>query len=297
MILVAGGQLDFNLGTLLRRIVTRRVPFRAALVGPELTPRLTIDLARDRLALDGADVRPSACFMRYDVFLGQSLGTAEANAAALNWFAAIKGWELAHDEVRGFNKQSTDFNKLRNLDLARCHGHTVPPTIVTNEFAAARAWSIGALIEKPAAGGEHTGQFDRLIGSEGPTGTALYPRFVQPRLARPELRVYRIGDTLMGFSLASPDLDYRIGQRVTLERARVPTALSRPLVALCDALGLDFAAADFMRDPASGSHVFLEVNSQPMFAAFDAVSDGRLCDAIIDHLVPPRPRARRRSRR
>jgi hypothetical protein len=26
------------------------------------------------------------------------------------------------------------------------------------------------------------------------------------------------------------------------------------------------------------------VNSQPMFAAFDQVSGGRLCDAIIDHL-------------
>jgi hypothetical protein len=39
-----------------------------------------------------------------------------------------------------------------------------------------------------------------------------------------------------------------------------------------------------MRDPKTGEFVFLEVNSQPMFAAFDRVSGGKLCDAIIDHL-------------
>ena len=48
---------------------------------------------------------------------------------------------------------------------------------------------------------------------------------------------------------------------------------------------LDEAAADFMRDDATGEWCFLEVNSQPMFAAFDDVCDGRLCDAMIDHLL------------
>jgi hypothetical protein len=33
---------------------------------------------------------------------------------------------------------------------------------------------------------------------------------------------------------------------------------------------------------------FLEVNTQPMFAAFDKAADGRLCDAIIDHLSETR---------
>ena len=45
-----------------------------------------------------------------------------------------------------------------------------------------------------------------------------------------------------------------------------------------------------------GAYCFLEVNTQPMFAAFDAVIGGRLCDAIIDHLVAPiRPPRRRRT--
>jgi len=290
MILVAGGELDFNLDALLRRLLRRRVKFARALLGAERIPRLAIDLDKDRLVLDGKSIRPTACFMRHDVFLAQTLQTVEANAAALNWYMAIKGWELAHDDVRGFNKRALNSdNKLSNLCLAMRHGLRVPRTLLTNEFAAARRALRGPLIEKPAAGGELTGHFGALTAKLA-AGTAVghYPRFVQPRLLRPELRVFRVGDELIGFSLRSPDLDYRAALRSRLKPARVPKALGDKFYAFCSAVGLDFAAADFMRDPRGGEHRFLEVNSQPMFAAFDAVCGGRLCDAIIDALVPRR---------
>jgi glutathione synthase/RimK-type ligase-like ATP-grasp enzyme len=287
MILVAGGELDFNLGALLQRMLRRRVKFKSVLLGAEHIPRLTIDIDKDRLRLDGKAVRPTACFMRHDVFLMQTLRTAEANAAALNWYATIKGWELAHDDVRGFNKTApnADSNKLSNLYLAGRHGLKVPRTLLTNEFALARKAMRGPLIEKPSAGGELTGAFDAL-GARLSAGTPVgrYPRFVQQRMRRPELRVFRVGDELLGYSLTSPDLDYRAALRSRLKPARVPAALGDKYHALCSAIGLDFAAADFMRDPRGGEHCFLEVNSQPMFAAFDAVSGGRLCDVIIDHL-------------
>jgi glutathione synthase/RimK-type ligase-like ATP-grasp enzyme len=287
MILVAGGELDFNLGALLRRMRRRRVKFLSALLGAAHIPRLTIDLAKDRMRLDGRLVRPTACFMRHDVFLTQTLRTAEANAAALNWYIAIKGWELAHDDVRGFNKRAwnADTNKLANLYAAIRHKMKVPRTRLTNEFAAARRGLRGPLIEKPAAGGELTGAFDALeakLAAGTPIGR--YPRFVQQQMRRPELRVFRVGDELIGFSLTSPDLDYRAALRSRLKPARVPAALGEKFYAFCCAIGLDFAAADFMREPKSAELCFLEVNSQPMFAAFDAVVDGRLCDAIIDHL-------------
>ena len=290
MLLVAGGELDFNLGALLRRMLRRRVKFARALLGAERIPRLAIDLDKDRLVLDGKSIRPTACFMRHDVFLAQTLQTVEANAAALNWYMAIKGWELAHDDVRGFNKRALNSdNKLSNLCLAMRHGLRVPRTLLTNEFAAARRALRGPLIEKPAAGGELTGHFGALTAKlAASTAVGRYPRFVQPRLLRPELRVFRVGDELIGFSLRSPDLDYRAALRSRLKPARVPKALGDKFYAFCSAVGLDFAAADFMRDPRGGEHRFLEVNSQPMFAAFDAVCGGRLCDAIIDALAPRR---------
>jgi hypothetical protein len=288
MILVAGGQLDFNIGALLQRMLRRRVKFVSVLVGPKLIPRLTIDLAKDRLLLNDKPIRPSASFMRHDVFLAQAVQTAEANAAVLNWFVAIKGWELAHDDVRGFNKKSlaSEGNKLRNLYVAARHGLQAPHTILTNEFEAARKVMRGALIQKPAAGGEHTTEFDAFMKALPPrNAVGRYPRFIQRQMLRPELRVYRVGDAIMGFALSSPDIDYRSRQNVRLKPARVPRVLEQKLHAFCEDLGLDFAAADFMRDPGTGDFRFLEVNSQPMFAAFNQVSDGRLCDAMIDHLT------------
>jgi hypothetical protein len=107
---------------------------------------------------------------------------------------------------------------------------------------------------------------------------------VQERLKRPELRVYRIGDAFFSFLIRSPDLDYRERNRVQLEFATAPAGLETKLGALTDALGLDFAAADFMLSKRD-DYCFLEINTQPMFSAFDAAAGGRLCDAIIDHLM------------
>jgi len=287
MILVAGGQLDFNIGRLLGRMLQRRVPFIEVLVGPKLVPSITLDLAKDELRLNGAVVHPTACFMRHDVFLQMSGKSRHAQAAALNWFNTIKGWELAHDEVRGFNKASfgVENTKLHNLYIARSVGLAVPPTLVTNEFEHAAAAMRGALIGKPVAGGEYTTRLEALRRKlKGAEAVARYPRFVQRKLARPEMRVYRIGDDIISFHLASRDLDYREHNRVKLTMAKAPRKLERSLRALTDRLGLDFAAADFMRD-AHGQYCFLEVNTQPMFAAFDKVADGRLCDAIIRHLM------------
>src|SRR5947209_3674793 len=174
MILVAGGQLDFNIGRLLGRMLQRRVPFVDVLVGPKLVPSITLDLANDELRLNGAPIHPTACFMRHDVFLQMSGKSRHAQAAALNWYNMIKGWELA----------------------------------------------------------------------------------------RPEMRVYRIGDETISFHLTSRDLDYREHDRVKLTLTKAPRKLERGLRALTERLGLDFAAADFMRNR-KGEYCFLEVNTQP----------------------------------
>jgi len=284
MILIAGGQLDFNLGTLLRRILQRGIPYLDLVVGPDLVPDLVIDVERDELRLNGAAVRPSACFMRHDAFLPQQSKSRYAHAAANNWYFAVKGWELAHDDVNGFNKRAAavENNKLQNLFLARRCGLAVPATLVTNKFARVHAIA-GAKIQKPVAGGEHTTLLASLAKQGAADPLARYPRFVQERLRRPELRVYRIGDAFISFLLRSPDIDYRERNRVRLEVAKAPAEVETGLQKLTDALGLDFAAADFMLDK-SGDYRFLEVNTQPMFSAFDAVAGGRVCDAIIDHL-------------
>ena len=99
------------------------------------------------------------------------------------------------------------------------------------------------------------------------------------KLHNPNIRIIGVE----GVDQASMKASVEAGQPVTLTQVEVPQPEGAALTRLCNRLGLDFAAADFMTD-ADGSLVFLEVNSQPMFAAFDRVADGALCNAIIDHL-------------
>jgi hypothetical protein len=283
MLLVAGGQLDPNIGALLRRMLERGTAFCDLLVGPDSRPRLTIDLASGRLVLDGEATAPTGCFIRHDVFLHQKTGRPADHAAALNWFYAIRGWSLSRPTLKLLNRHSylSENNKLENLLLAARVGLSVPETVVTNDFGDGRQDADG-WIQKPVAGGDYTTTLGDFLTKHDPEVLG-YPRFVQRRMARPELRIYRVGPRLFGFHLHSSEIDYRTTHEVAIEPAEVPAETGRSLLALCDLLGLDFAAADFMRD-ATGRLRFLEVNTQPMFAAFDAVVQGRLCDAIIDVL-------------
>lgn len=278
MILIAGGQGDPSMAVLAERLTQRGIDHLDLLLGPDRDFDLRIDLQSNSLSINGQTVRPAGCFIRHDVFLYETADPGAAHARALNWYQAIRGWCAAQPEVRLFNRHSImrENNKIENLLAARQIGLAVPHTLVTNDFSDLR--DDDSLIQKPVAGGEYTAMVRDLPPD------ARCPRFVQPRLNRPEMRVYRIGGAVMGFWLTSPDLDYRLAQTAELTVADVPADLAERLVQLCDRLNLDFAAADFMADD-SGELMFLEVNSQPMFAAFDRVAEGRLSDAIIDHLA------------
>ena len=110
----------------------------------------------------------------------------------------------------------------------------------------------------------------------------------------PEVRIYVIARQAFAFEMRSDSLDYRVKQDVEV----VPLGLVPPEVdqlrQLMDYLGMDFGAADFKTDPATGALVFLELNSSPMFARFSDASSGQLASAILDGLIvrsypPSRP--------
>lgn len=279
MILVGGGQLDPNIGRILRRILARDLEFVDLLVGPDSLPAISIGLD-GKLEIDGTPVNPSGCFVRHDVFHAEKTGRIEDQRSALNWFHAVKGWALGRRDIRLLNREAAgaEHNKYYNLLRARAIGLDVPKTRLSNLAPGA---GDGDWIRKPAAGGELTRLHDAT------TRRLAYPHFFQPKLERPELRIYRAGDRFFAFELESPDLDYREFQNTELSPVPMPRALEAPLRELCLELRLEFAAADFMRD-ANGDWLFLEINSQPMFAAFDRCVDGALCDAMIDWLVDHR---------
>ena len=102
----------------------------------------------------------------------------------------------------------------------------------------------------------------------------------------PEIRVFRVGERFLAFRVDADALDYRtVGGSAKITEVDPPAEVLDGLRALTDRIGLTWTAADFKTREATGELVFLEVNSNPMFAAFDNASEGRLVDAMLDWLL------------
>src|SRR5688500_14066772 len=103
MLYLCGGELDPNVAHLRNTLRRRRQAVRTLLVGAGSHPALHWDLQRDRLEIDGRGARPTAVFLRYDVFSSLADGRSETAYRAHCWYAALEGWLLAHPAVRMLN--------------------------------------------------------------------------------------------------------------------------------------------------------------------------------------------------
>lgn len=289
MLVVAGGDADPNVVLLARRAALRRIPHVALCAGTASWPKLTWALDEDRLWLDGVEVRPAALFLRYDVFAHLHDQRPESRSRALRWYHALLCWALAHEDVAFLNRRygTRHAGKLWVLHLARRYGLAVPPSVVTSDPQAVEGLDPAMWIAKPVNGGEYTRILaDARNDPAWRRQSAAEPTIIQQRLVGPDLRIYRVGGLWLAFALRSEAIDYRSSTDVTIDLVPAPKDLTAPLARLMDALGLDFGAADFKACPATGDPLFLEVNSAPMFAAFDAAAAGALADAILDWLAP-----------
>ncbi|HLL99763.1 MAG TPA: hypothetical protein VK400_01805, partial [Pyrinomonadaceae bacterium] len=176
------------------------------------------------------------------------------------------------------------------LNLAQSFGLKIPDTVVTNDFSyLAQFEKNRRLVAKPVNGGGYCRSFEevrRQTELKNET-TAAAPAIVQNRLVAPEIRIYAVGKSFFAFEITSEELDYRTTPKARIEYIEnFSGELTGGLQKLLDALGLDFAAADFKTCPETGEPVFLEVNTSPMFAAFDSASKGSLSDSMLKFLIP-----------
>jgi hypothetical protein len=290
-VLIAGGEADPNILSLLRRARERELPVLELLAGPGRTPALTWDVQADTLRVDGRVLRPGAAFMRYDVFHAMADRRPAVGFRAQAWYTALHGWMLSHDDVRMVNRgYAGQVNKPFMLRTADACGLRIPRTLITNELDALEGMDGAAeMIAKPVPGGG----FTRLVGdllrtTERREGRSAAPAIVQQRLVAPEVRIYGIGGRFIPFEVISDQLDYRADSATRVEPrplASVPPALIAALARLMDRLGMEYGAADFKTDAATGELVFLEINSGPMFVAFDRASGYAVSDALLDYLV------------
>ncbi|HEX6037658.1 hypothetical protein [Longimicrobium sp.] len=290
-LLIAGGESDPNILSLLRRARERQVPVLELLAGAQRNPALTWDVQADTLVVDGAEVRPGAGFMRYDVFHAMADKRAAVSFRAQAWYTTLHGWMLAHEDVRMMNRAyAGQVNKPFMLRVAAACGLRIPRTLITNELDALEgAEGAAEMIAKPVPGGGYTQLVGELLRTtERRDGKAAAPAFVQQRLIAPEVRIYGVGGRFIPFDVISEHLDYRADDATRVEPRpldRVDPALIAALGRLMDALGMEYGAADFKTDADTGELVFLEINSGPMFVAFDRASGYAVSDAILDYLL------------
>jgi len=287
-LLIAGGSADPNLAPLVRAAGRAGRSVLSIVHGPDGEPAFSWDLETNRLVLDGRLVGARGAFLRYDVFTPPT----EARGLDRNggWYAAAMGWAMCRPGMRLLNRAMTHGanQKPFMLRLARDCGLATAPTLVANVEADLRAFPQPA-VAKPVAGGGYVRPLDAALADAGwRDGRSPIPAIVQQRLAYPEYRIYLADGRFHLFEIHSDLLDYRPTRPTSLvyRGGDLPwPGMAEALVRLTAAVGVDFCACDLKTEAGRAAPLFLELNSGPMFAAYDDAAQGRLADAIVAQLA------------
>jgi glutathione synthase/RimK-type ligase-like ATP-grasp enzyme len=201
-------------------------------------------------------------------------------------------------------------NKQLQLELARQAGLLIPNTLITNDPAAARAFYDqcgGSMMTKMMASfaiyrdGRENVVFTNPVRPEdlaAMEGLSLCPMTFQERIEKQlELRVTVVGQQVFSAAIDSNSLprsqtDWR-REGQALQDAWFPQPLPREtergLLALMDALGLQYGAADFILAP-DGRCYFLEINPVGEFFWLELALRLPISSAIADTLLGLAPR-------
>lgn len=287
-LLLIGGDQDFNLHHVEKRAKENGVSYRTCYTGMGGIPKLNLDIHKNSFLVNDHPFKTKSIFIRPDVTTYQASKNPAHHRLASDWFDIFLGWSLANDDIRLHNRNyyvRNKVNKVANLLLAKKLGIAVAETYYTNDINFMKENDNGNWIEKPVHGGEHTKMLDVAGKTDNGGGISIAPITMQAKMVKPEFRFFRVGDRYRAFTMDSPSLDYRENQDAKVEEVPFPEEHKAKYTQLTDLLGLDFAAADYITDPQTGELCFLEVNSGPMFTAFDIASGGELCKDMFYFLI------------
>jgi glutathione synthase/RimK-type ligase-like ATP-grasp enzyme len=291
------------------RFDTDRFPREAALEA-WISPDGSRHVVRDRgAAVDSREV--CAVWARH-VFpprLADDLDPEFRDACANESIWALRGFLDGLHDARWIDppaRQREAEEKLRQLRLAREAGLRVPPTLVTNDPGAARAFfeeRKGAVVAKLLRPLETSmGRPSRFVYTSPVAASDLddaeslrhCPMVFQERLEKAhELRVAIVGEKLFAARIdasgsAGGRIDWRLASpdECRFAAADLPDRIARSLAALMRSLGLAFGAADLVVTP-EGEHVFLEVNPCGEWGMLERDAGLPISGAIADALLEP----------
>lgn len=287
-LLLVGAEDDFNLRHIEKIAVSEKINVKTCFTGVKTEQKIHLDIKNNIFTINGYDVKTKGLFMRPDVTTFQKTGKKSDQYLAYEWFEIFIGWAIANDEIKIFNRNYFNRNKVNKattLLIAKDLGIEIGETYFSNDYNFLKDRCDGNWIEKPVKGGAHTKLLEN--GNLLPISDNLVecPLTVQKKLLKPEYRFFRIGNKYFAFTMDSPSLDYREKQDAKVEQVEFPKEHLENYVALTNRLGLNYAAADYITNPETGNLALLEVNSGAMFAAFDVASQNVLCREMVRYLA------------
>lgn len=301
MILLCGASGDPQIQSVARALDRTGAAYRIldTLTFPA-APRLT--LTGTEVVLDGTPLPPvRAVYLRSLAGTPIALGVDAEAAMRENWYRTLSAFRektgllqgllrrLEREGARVVNPAAADYllTKPYQLHVLRREGMTVPESIVTNDPGAAAEFARGRakLIYKPVQGGAGT----RLLDASDLTAERLgllanAPVLFQEFVPGENVRVYVVGARVVASAVieTTDEVDFRRG-----EGAVRPIPLPDPVARRClrgaELIGLRFTAIDLKRD--GDRWVFLEFNTSPMFAGFEAKSGFPIAEALARHLA------------
>jgi len=253
---------------------------------------LTLNPHTHELDINGRALFAKSVFYRMQYFEKEKEASKAFQDRSHVGYAMIDSWAIMNPDVRSFNKGKTTLgalNKPLGLMMAQAFGLKIPNTIISNVLSdIEEKIDVKNAIAKPVVGGDFVRTFDQTdANTEWINNLAPHAATVQNKLDYPEYRVYIIGNSTCSFEVKSKDLDYR--EFPNYEIKYIPdgppdSGILNKLKTLADEFGLSFAAADLKTNTATGDIEFLEINSMPMFAVYDRVSEGELNKTILKEL-------------
>lgn len=234
--------------------------------------------------------------------LPEALDEATAHACRFESVAALDGALRTATRARFVNPPDAEQaaeHKLRQLQIARAVGLLVPPTLVSNDPEAVRAFcarhpaSVTKLLAVDHVGGRKAytrrlapGDLDELEGLQ------LAPLLVQAEIPKAiELRVAVVGRRCFTGGMraavgADGPVDWRHPAAADMdwEPWALDDAVAGRLVALTEALGLVYGAVDLVVSP-DGAVTFLEINPCGEWGMLERSLGLPVADALADAMV------------
>ena len=226
----------------------------------DLDSNVEWDVNTNKLTVNQEQITPSSIFMRYNVF-------EESTWNKYNNFYLFKNYILANN-VKAYNSKhkESEVTKLYNLKLAEKYNLNIPRTVYALKH------SNDNMIVKPLMGGSHA--------SEG--NEAIHPCIIQQKITGVNKRLFIVKNKTFCFDIITNYLDYRDDDNPTIQESTIDKETITNSKKLARKLGLNFCALDFIND--NNKNWFLEINTMPMFSAFNEYTNNKLSKTIYEEL-------------